>query len=81
MNLTLLLALLIVALFLAYSVRSRKAARAAEQAAVDARARAAAARRQRVPDVSSNLKGVTASQTIDPYRAPPGKAAEDRPSR
>jgi hypothetical protein len=70
MKLTLLIALLLVAAFLAYTVRNRRAARAAEEAAALARAKAAAARRNRVPDVSNNLKGVTASQTMEPYRAP-----------
>jgi hypothetical protein len=76
MKFTLLLALPVAALFLAHTVRGRRAARAAEQAAAEARAKAAAARRQRVPDVSSNLKGVTASQTIEPYR--PGSSGPAR---
>jgi hypothetical protein len=51
-----------------YTINARnKRAREAETAAALARQRAA--RRNRVPDVSNNLKGVTASQTIDPYRA------------
>jgi|GEM_PF-3802264 hypothetical protein len=79
MKFTLLVALPVVALFLAHTVRSRRAARAAEQAAAEARAKAAAARRQRVPDVSSNLKGVTASQTIEPYRAPGAGVQDKRP--
>lgn len=78
MKFTLLVALPVAALFVAHTVRSRRAARAAEQAAVEARAKAAAARRQRVPDVSNNLKGVTASQTIEPYRAP-GVAVSGKP--
>lgn len=81
MKFTLLLALPVAALFLAHTVRGRRAARAAEQAAAEARAKAAAARRQRVPDVSSNLKGVTASQTIEPYRPTgpaPGKTEDGR---
>lgn len=48
--------------------------RRAQRAAVEAQlARARAARsRARVPEVSNNLKGVTASQTIAPYK-PEGK--------
>ena len=59
-------------------VRRQRAVRAARVAAARARARAAA-RRNRVPAVSSNLKGVTASQTINPYRAvpPPADPADD----
>lgn len=75
MKVTILLALVFVAVFLTYVSRQRRAARAAEEAAAMARARAAAARRQRVPDVSNNLKGVTASQTIEPYS--PSSAAMD----
>jgi hypothetical protein len=48
-----------------YTSRKR-AARAAAEAQL-ARARAAR-NRVRVPDVSNNVKGVTASQTISPYK-------------
>jgi type II secretory pathway pseudopilin PulG len=51
-------------LVLVYGVRKR-----AERAAAEALlARSRAARRSRVPEVSSNLKGVTASQTIEPVK-------------
>jgi len=69
MKLTLLLALLlIVAVLVTINARKRRALEA--QAAAQARQRAA--RRNRVPEVSSNLKGVTASQTVSPYR--PGES-------
>jgi len=45
---------------------ARKRARRAAAAALLARSRAA--RKSRVPDVSNNLKGVTASQTIEPLQ-------------
>jgi hypothetical protein len=71
MKLTLLFALLlIVGVLVTINARKRRALEA--QAAAQARQRAA--RRNRVPDVSSNLKGVTASQTLSPYRP-----AESRP--
>ncbi len=67
MKLTIVLALLLVAA-LVYTINARnKRAREAEAAAALARQRAA--RRNRVPDVSNNLKGVTASQTMEPFRA------------
>jgi hypothetical protein len=71
MKLTLVLALLVVAaIVMAINARNKRA-REAKAAAAAARQRAA--RRNRVPDVSSNLKGVTASQTMEPYRpAGPG---------
>jgi hypothetical protein len=51
-------------LVLLYGARKR-----AERAAAEAQlARTRAARRSRVPEVSNNLKGVTASQTIEPMR-------------
>jgi len=51
-------------LVLLYGSRKR-----AERAAAEALlARNRAARRSRVPEVSNNLKGVTASQTIEPLR-------------
>ena len=65
MKFTLLLALLlVVAVVVTINARKRRTREA--QAAAQARQRAA--RRNRVPDVSSNLKGVTASQTVSPYR-------------
>ena len=66
MKFTIVLALVLAAVAISYALRSRRAARvAAEAAAMRARN---AARRPRVPDVSNNLKGVTASQTIQPFR-------------
>ena len=60
------LLLLVVLGFVAFS-RRRAAVREAEAAA---RIRSRSARnRARVPDVSNNIKGVTASQTIEPLRA------------
>ena len=71
MKITLLLALLlVVAVVMTINARNRRTREA--QAAAQARQRAA--RRNRVPDVSSNLKGVTASQTLSPYR--PGEPRE-----
>jgi len=53
---------------LVFFVLSRRRA-AARDAEADALARTRAARRPRVPTVSNNLKGVTASQTIEPVKA------------
>ena len=76
MKFTLLLALLlIVAVLVTINARNRRTREA--QAAAQARQRAA--RRNRVPDVSSNLKGVTASQTLSPYR--PGQTRESGDER
>ena len=76
MKFTLLLALLlIVAVLVTINARNRRTREA--QAAAQARQRAA--RRNRVPDVSSNLKGVTASQTVSPYR--PGQTRESGDER
>lgn len=59
------LLLLVVLAFVAIA-RRRAASR---EAAVAARARSRSARnRARVPTVSNNLKGVTATQTIEPFR-------------
>ena len=63
MKIVLLLGFLLVA-GIAYAIGARQRI-AREQAAASARARAA--RRPKVPAVSSNLKGVTASQTIQPF--------------
>lgn len=52
-------------LMLVYSARKR-AERAAAAALL---VRSRAARKSRMPEVSNNLKGVTASQTIEPIRA------------
>lgn len=75
MKLTLMLAPLLVASIWGLVTARNRRARAAEEAAAMARQRAA--RRNRVPVVSNNVKGVTASQTIDPYRAPPSGTGRD----
>jgi hypothetical protein len=76
MKLTLLLALLLaIAIVVTIKARNRRA-REAQAAAAQARQRAA--RRNRVPDVSSNLKGVTASQTVSPYRPESPEAGDER---
>ena len=59
-------------LMLFLGARKRAAREAAAEAQL-ARVRAAAARRASMPAVSNNLKGVTASQTIAPYK--PDQAA------
>jgi hypothetical protein len=65
MKIALLLVVLgVVALVLSLSARRRLAR---EQAAA-ALARERARRQGRIPVVSNNLKGVTASQTAEPYR-------------
>ena len=74
MKLTILFALLLLAAVLV-TINSRNK-RAREAAAAAALARQRAARRPRVPVVSNNLKGVTASQTIAPLRS---TATGDRP--
>jgi hypothetical protein len=66
MKLALFAVVLLVALFFFALARRRAAAREAEMAAL-ARARTAR-NRQAVPAVSNNVKGVTASQTMPPYR-------------
>jgi cbb3-type cytochrome oxidase subunit 3 len=66
MKLTLLLAVLLVAVVV-FTINARN--KRAREAAAAALARQKAARRSRVPAVSNNVKGVTASQTIEPYRA------------
>jgi Flp pilus assembly protein TadG len=75
MKFTVLLALVLAGVAFSYLLRSRRTARAAEAAAAT-RARSAA-RRARVPDVSNNLKGVTASQTIKPLRAEQADSRDD----
>jgi hypothetical protein len=66
MKIAIVLALVLAAVAFVHVLRGRRASRtAAEAAAVRARN---AARKPRVPDVSNNLKGITASQTIEPYR-------------
>lgn len=53
---------------LVFFALARKRA-AARDAQAEALARSRAARRPHVPTVSNNLKGVTASQTIDPLKS------------
>lgn len=63
------IALLLVLLLLTGLVASLNARRrVAREEAAAAAARARAQRNRRIPVVSNNLKGVTASQTIQPYR-------------
>lgn len=72
----LLMLLLVVGVVMVVNARRRGAR---EQAAAQARARAA--RRARVPTVSNNVKGVTATQTLaEPYRpgAPAPQGADER---
>jgi type II secretory pathway pseudopilin PulG len=66
MKLALFAVVLVVALVFFALARRRAAAREA-QAVAQARARTARSR-QSVPTVSNNVKGVTASQTMPPYR-------------
>jgi len=77
MKLALLAVTLLVALFFFALARRRTSAREAE-AAAQARARTAR-NRQSVPAVSNNVKGVTASQTMQPYRpaSPRDRATPD----
>ena len=69
--------LLIAGLLVFALLRRRTAAREAE---AEALARARSSRRTSVPAVSSNLKGVTASQTIKPLkpRADDDQYVDDR---
>ena len=60
------IALLLLAGLCIFALSRRRAA--AREAAADAMARARSSRRPRVPTVSNNVKGVTASQTIQPVR-------------
>ena len=77
MKIVLLLAFLLVAA-IAYAISVRR--RSDREQAAAAAARARAARRPKVPAVSSNLKGVTASQTIQPV-VRDGNKAEDGDER
>lgn len=71
------IALLLLVALLFFALSRRRAVRA-EEAAEVARSRSASARsRARVPDVSNNLKGVTASQTIQPLKPATG-SSDDR---
>jgi len=71
MKFTLIGLLLFAGLFFFALSRRRAAAREAEAAL----ARSRSARRPSIPTVSNNLKGVTASQTIQPVRP---RADDDR---
>jgi hypothetical protein len=68
-----LIALLLFAGLLVFAMSRRRAAARAAQAEASARSRVA--RRPAIPTVSNNLKGVTASQTIQPL--PPRAGADD----
>jgi hypothetical protein len=61
------IALLLLAVFGFVALSRRRAAVRKADAAAQARSRSARSR-PRVPTVSNNLKGVTATQTIQPYR-------------
>jgi hypothetical protein len=60
------IALLLLVGLVVYAISRRRAA--AREAAAEAAARSRTARRPPVPTVSNNLKGVTASQTIQPLK-------------
>jgi hypothetical protein len=61
-----LIGLLLFACLCIFALSRRRAA--AREARADAMARSRSARRPSIPSVSNNLKGVTASQTIQPVR-------------
>lgn len=61
-----LIGLLLFAGLIVFAMSRRRAAARAAQAEATARSRVA--RRPSIPTVSNNLKGVTASQTIQPVR-------------
>lgn len=61
-------------LYFVFSARKR-----AERRAVEAAIARRAARRNRVPAVSNNVRGVTASQTMEPFK--PSDSADDRNQR
>lgn len=64
-----LIALLLLALLCFVALSRRRAAVREAEAAAQARSRTAIARnRARVPTVSNNVKGVAATQTIEPVR-------------
>ncbi len=64
-----LIALLLLAVLCFVALSRRRAAVREAEAAAQARSRTATARNKaRVPTVSNNLKGVTATQTIEPVR-------------
>jgi hypothetical protein len=69
-----LIGLLLFAGLLMFAMSRRRAAARAARADAIARSRVAA-RRPAIPTVSNNLKGVTASQTIQPLR--PRAAGDD----
>ncbi len=64
-----LIALLLLAVLCFVALSRRRAAVREAEAAAQSRSRTAIARhRARVPTVSNNVKGVTATQTIEPVR-------------
>jgi hypothetical protein len=67
--------LLVLATLCGLIVMASARKRAEREAAEAMLAKARAARKPRVPEVSNNLKGVTASQTIQPYKPEREKAA------
>ena len=71
-----LIGLLLLALLCFVVLSRRRAAVREAEAAAQARSRTATARNKaRVPTVSNNVKGVTATQTIEPVR--PGSREDD----
>ena len=74
--------LLVLVVMMAGFVLTANARRRAErEAAATALERARVAQRKRVPVVSNNVKGVTASQTISPMRSgATGSPANNQPS-
>jgi hypothetical protein len=73
------IALLLIAVTLAgFGLTANARRRAEREAAATALERARVAQRKRVPVVSNNVKGVTASQTISPLRST--TSASDQPS-
>ena len=77
MTITVVILLTAATLWLLASLR-RRAARRAAAAAAAAAARARELRKSRVPEVSSNVKGVTASQTIEPVTSSAATSSEPK---
>ena len=76
-----LIGLLLLALLCFVALSRRRAAVREAEAAAQARSRTATARNKaRVPAVSNNVKGVTATQTIEPVRpgSREGEYVDDR---
>lgn len=71
-----LIGLLLIAVLCFVALSRRRAAVREAEAAAQARSRTASARNKaRVPTVSNNVKGVTATQTIEPVR--PGSREDE----